>query len=119
MFPDYFTITTWWIYCLLTFNKIEKNDNILTPANTVLLLLFFFNSLHFHPLHFPPGHREAACCSHKHEDKLTVSDENGRNNYHGTEVALMEKIKYKTHIHKIQQMKLHAKEGDNEHLQNN
>lgn len=31
----------------------------------------------------------------------------------------MERIKYKTHIHKIEQMKLHAKGGDNECLQNN
>lgn len=31
----------------------------------------------------------------------------------------MEKIKYKTHKHKIQQMKLHAKDGDNGFLQNN
>lgn len=43
------------------------------------------------------------------------SDDNRRNSYHRTEVALMEKIKYKTRHSK--QMELHANVDDNEYLQ--
>lgn len=58
MFPDYFTITTWWIYCLLTFNKIEKNDNIFwllhhfQMTNWPLLILCCFSP--FSPLALSP-----------------------------------------------------------------
>lgn len=59
----------------------------------IICMLFHFHVLSI--LHLPFGPQKETAAQKNHEEKLEFSYENGRNNYHRTEVTLMEKIKYR------------------------
>lgn len=80
--------------------------NFLQQSNfSTIICMFFFRQIkdqnlqklfHYFPFcTFLLGPRKTECCTENHEEKLEFSYENRRNNYHRTEVTLMEKIKYR------------------------